>query len=105
MHYWTLLEASGTPHSKSGLHITHYMYLNGYFMLLFYHTHDRVTSEGHTSHPENDNIRIELKINKLLPTAITCLLYLEFGNSILIDFASELRQNSNGHRTNTVYTA
>ena len=31
--YRTLFEASGIHHSKSGLQITHDMYINGYFML------------------------------------------------------------------------
>ena len=66
--------------------MTHDMYINGYFMLLFDLTPDRGASEGHTSHPENGSIRIELKFNKPLPEAITCLLYLEFDNSVLIDF-------------------
>ena len=56
-------------------------------MLLFDLTPDRGASEGRTSHPENGNIRIELKFNKPLPDAITCPLYLEFDNSVLIDFA------------------
>jgi len=56
-------------------------------MLLFDLTPERGASEGHTSHPENGNIRIELKFNKLLPVSITCLLYLEFDNLVLIDLA------------------
>ena len=43
----TLLEGSGIHHSNSGLQITHDMYINGYFMLLFDQTHDRAASEGH----------------------------------------------------------
>jgi len=35
MGYRTLFEASGIHHSKTGLQITHDMYINGYFMLLF----------------------------------------------------------------------
>ena len=62
------------------------MYINGYFMLLFDLTSDGGLSEGHTSHPENGNTRIELKFHKPLPEANTCLLYLELDNSVLIDF-------------------
>ena len=87
MCYRTLFEASGIHHSNTGLQITHNMYINGYFMLLFDLTPDRGTSEGHKSHPENGNIRIELKFNKPLPKAIMCLLYLEFDNKVLIYFA------------------
>jgi len=86
MGYRTLFEASSIHHSNTGLQITHDMYIKGYFMLLFVLTPDRGVSEGHTSHPENGSIRIELKFNKPLPEAITCLLYLEFDNSVLIDF-------------------
>jgi len=35
MGYTTLFEGSGIHHSNTGLHITHDMYINGYFMLLF----------------------------------------------------------------------
>jgi len=66
------------------------MYINGYFMLILDFTPDRGALESHTSHPENGNIRIELKFNKPLPEAITCLLYLEFHNSVLVDFARTL---------------
>jgi len=86
MGYWRLFEAFGTHHSKTGLQITHDMSIKCYFMLLFDLTPDRGASEGHQSHPENGCIRIELKFNKPLPEAITCLLYLEFDNSVLIDF-------------------
>jgi len=89
--YRTLFEASGIHHSKTGLQITHDVYINGYFMLLFDLRLDRDASEGHTSHPEVGGIRIELKFNKPLPEAITSLLYLEFDNSVLIDFKVKSR--------------
>ena len=60
--------------------------MNGYFMLLFDLTHYRGASECHMSHPENGNIRIQLKFIKPLPEATMCLWYLEFDNSVLIDF-------------------
>jgi len=43
-------------------------------MLLFDLTPDQGASEAHTSHPEQGNIRIEMKFAKPLPEAITCLL-------------------------------
>jgi len=91
MGYRTLFEASGIHHSNSGLQITHDRYINGYFMLFFDLTPDRSVSEGHQSHPENGNIRIELKFSKPLPEAITCLLYLKFENSVLIDFSRNVK--------------
>ena len=63
------------------------MFVNGYFMIFFDLTPDRGASEAHTSHPEQGNIRVELKFAKLLPEAITCLLYLEFDNSVHINLA------------------
>ena len=69
-------------------------------MLLFDLTPDLGASEGHTSHPENGNIRIELKFNKALPEAITCLLYLEFDNSVRID---KLRTVSTPFRYNAPF--
>jgi len=60
--------------------MAHDMYINGYFMLIFNVTTDRGASEGNKCHPENFNIRIELKFNKELPVPITYLLYLEFDN-------------------------
>ena len=85
--YRTFFEASGIHHSNSGLQITHDMYINGYFMLLFDLTTDRGASEGHTSHPDIGNIRVELKFRKPLPDPITCIVYLEFDNSVRIDYS------------------
>jgi len=56
-------------------------------MLLSDLKHEKSASEGLTSHHENGNIRIGLKFNKPLPQAITCLLYLEFDNSVLVDYS------------------
>ena len=80
MGYRTLFDESGIHHSKTGLQMTHDIYLNGYFMLLFGLPRDRRASEGHMSLPENGIIRLELKFNKPLPEATTCLLHLEFVN-------------------------
>jgi len=41
MGYRTLFEASGKHHTNTRLQITHEMYINGYFMLLFDLTLDR----------------------------------------------------------------
>jgi hypothetical protein len=71
MGYRTLFEASGIHHSNAGLQITHDMYIVGYFMLLLDLTPDRGASEGHTSHPDSGNIRIEIKFAKVLPDAVT----------------------------------
>jgi hypothetical protein len=87
MGYRKLFVESGIHHSNSGLQITHEMYINGFFMLVFDLTPDRSASENHTSHPENSNIRIETKLIHPLSEAITCLLYLEFENSVLVDLA------------------
>jgi len=88
--YRTLFEASGFHHSNSGLQITHDMYINGYFMLLFDLTPDRSASEGHTSYPHSGNIGVEKKFSKLLPEPITCIFYLEFDNSVSIDYARKI---------------
>jgi hypothetical protein len=87
MGYRTLFEGTGLHHSNSGLQITNDMYIAGYFMLLFDLTPDLAASEGHTSHPDNGSIRIELKIAKDLPDEITCLLYLGYDNSVRIDYS------------------
>jgi len=83
----TLFERSGIHHSNAGHQITHDMFINVYFMLLFDLTPDWGAPEGHSSHPEQGNIRVELKFAKALPEVITCLLYLEFDNSVLINLA------------------
>jgi len=87
MGYTTLFEGSGIHNSNSRLQITHDIYINDYFMLLFDLTPNRGASEGHISHLENGNIRIEMKFNKPLPEAITFLLYLEYDNSVRKFFA------------------
>jgi len=83
--YRTLFEGSGIHHSNSGLQMTPDMYINGYFMLLYDLAPDRATWEGHTSHQDNGNVRIELTFAKALPDAITCLIYLQYDGTVLID--------------------
>jgi hypothetical protein len=85
MGYNTLFEGSGIHHSNAGLQITHDRYIKGFFMLVFDLTPDRAASEKHSSNPENGHIHLKLKFEKALPEAITCLLYLEFDNSIRVD--------------------
>jgi hypothetical protein len=87
MVYSTLFEGSGIHHSNTGFQITHDMFIKGYFLLVYDLTTDLAASEGHTSSPVNGNIRIEIKFAKALTDAITCLLYLEFDNSVRIDLA------------------
>jgi hypothetical protein len=59
MGYKSLFQGSGIHHSNSGLQITHDMYINGYFMLLYDLTPDMAASEIHASPAENGHIRIE----------------------------------------------
>ena len=80
------------------------MYIDGYFRLLFVLTPVLAASEIHSSHKDNGNIRLELKFSKPLPYSFTCLLYLEFDNSIPIDFFRNV-SNSIGHCADTVYPA
>ena len=54
-------------------------------MLLFYLTPDRAASDGHISLPDQGIIRMEHQFDKPLPEAVTCLLYLEYDNSVRID--------------------
>jgi hypothetical protein len=56
-------------------------------MLLFVLTPDHAASVAHTSLPENGNITIELQFSRPLPEAITCLLYLEYDSTVLINFS------------------
>jgi len=42
-------------------------------------------SLGHTSAVEGGNIRIQLTFKEVLKEEVTCLLYLEYNNSVLID--------------------
>jgi hypothetical protein len=51
-------------------------------MLLYDLTPDLAASEGHTSERTSGDIRIDLKFGTALPEAITCLLYLEYDNSV-----------------------
>jgi len=85
--YATLFEGTGIHHSNSGLQITHDMYINGFFMILYDLTPDLAASEGHASLPTSGDIRIDLKIDAALPEVITCLFYLEYENSVRIDLA------------------
>jgi len=87
MGYRILFEGTGLHHSNSGLQITHDMYINSYFVLLFYLTPDRVASEAHTSLNENGNIGIVLQFSKPLPESFTCLLYIEYDSTVLVNFS------------------
>jgi hypothetical protein len=86
MGYNTLFDGSGIHHSNSGLQITHDLYIKGFFMLVFDLTPDRAASKGHSSNPKNGTIRLELKFEKALPDPVTCLLYLEYDNSVRVDY-------------------
>ena len=55
-------------------------------MLLFDLTPDHAAFESQTLLPEKGNIRIELQFGRHLPESITCLLYLEYNSTILINF-------------------
>ena len=87
MGYRTLFEGSGIHHSNTGLQITHDMYINGFFMLLFHLAPDHAASEAHTSLSEIGNTRIDLKFSRPLPDAFTCLLYLEYDSTVLINLS------------------
>jgi hypothetical protein len=54
-------------------------------MLLFDLTPDLAASEGHISLPDQGSIRLELRFDRPLPEAITCLVYLEYVNCVRID--------------------
>jgi len=56
-------------------------------MIVYDLTPDLAALECHVSPPTNGDIRIDLKFAKTLPEAITCLLYLEYDNSVRIDLA------------------
>jgi hypothetical protein len=84
MAYKTLFRGTGIYHSNSGLQITHNMFINGYFRLLFYLTSDLAASEGHSFPVEGGTIRIELTYKEALKKAIPCLLYLEY-NAVRVD--------------------
>ena len=56
-------------------------------MIVYDLTPDLPASEGHAPPPTNGDIRIDLKFAKTLAEAVTCLLYLEYDNSVRIDLA------------------
>jgi len=84
MAHDTLYDGSGIHHSNSGLQVTHDMFINGYFMLFFDLTPDLAAS-GHASPAEIGTIRIEVTFKEALKKVITCLLYLEYDNSVRVD--------------------
>jgi hypothetical protein len=53
-------------------------------MLLYDLTPDQATLEGHTSPVGNGNIHIEFTFKEALKQPITCLLYLEYDNSLSV---------------------
>jgi hypothetical protein len=107
MGYRTLFEGSDIHHSNTGFQITHDMYIAGYFLLLFDLTPDLSASECHTSHMDSGNIRLELKFSKALPDSITCLIYLEYDNSIRINYFRNVSTDfkMDGYCADTMYPA
>ena len=100
----SLFEGSGIGNSKAVLQVTRRMIIARYFMLLFDLTPDRAASEGHISLPDQGNIRLDLRFEKPLSEAITCLLYLEYDNCVRIDQLALFPQTfNNGHGTDTLY--
>ena len=91
--YRKLFEISGIHHSNSGLQITHHMYINCSLILLLDLTPDRAASEGHTLHPDNGNIRVELKFSKPLSEPITSIFYLEYDNSVRVDTSRKVMKD------------
>jgi len=57
--YATLFEGTGIHHSNSGLQITHDMYINGFFVIVYDLTPDLAASEGHMSPPTSGDIKID----------------------------------------------
>jgi len=47
--YATLFKGTGIHHSNSGLHITHHMYINSFFVIVYDITPDLAASESHMS--------------------------------------------------------
>jgi len=75
-------------------------------MLLFDLTPDLSASEGHKSHMDSGNIRLELKFRMALPDSNACLVYLEYDNSIRVDFFQNSRPTfEDGLCADTVYPA
>ena len=83
--YHTLFNGSGIHHGNSGIQITHDMFINGYFMLLFDLTPDSAVSERHTSISDNGSISIDVQFDSVVAAAIMCLLYFEYDANIQID--------------------
>jgi len=102
--YNTLFEGSGIRNSNAGLQVTHSIFIEGYFILLFDLTKDRAASEDHISFPDQGNIRLELRFDKPLSEVIACLLYLEYDNCVRIDQLRTVSADSNnGHGGDTLH--
>jgi hypothetical protein len=84
MAYNTLFDATGIHHSDRVANPPD-MFLNSYFMLLFDLSPDRSAFASHKFLPDNGVVRLEMRFANPLPDAITCLLYLEYVNTVLID--------------------
>ena len=80
--YNTLFEESGKRYSKVELQVIHDMFIAGYITQLFDLKTDRDDSEGHISLLDKGNIRLQLQFDQPFPEAVTCILYLEYDNSV-----------------------
>lgn len=83
--YQTLFCGLGIHHGKTGIYITPTQFIKGIFILNFDLTADGCNSDGHTSLPDNGNIRIELKFEEALAEAMRIILYQESDATTQID--------------------
>jgi len=71
--------------------ITLEMFTKVLYILGFDLKPDREADEEHISLPRQGNVRIEARINKLLPESVTCILYAKFPGQVEIDNARNVR--------------
>ena len=69
MSYQTLFSGLVTHHENRGIQITPIQFMKGSFMFIFDLTRDGCVSDGHSSLPDNGNIRIEFKFEEALAEA------------------------------------
>ena len=86
MVYRTLFEGSGIHHSNSGLQITHVMTSMATSCYSFISRLTGAPRRGYVT-PREWQYQDRSENYKLLPEAIACLLYLEYDNSVFVDFS------------------
>ena len=82
--YLSIFHATNTFYSEKSINISYDEFLNGYTMWGFDLTSDQCDSDNFYHPTENGNIKLEVKFKKQLAKNVTCILYADYDDILMI---------------------